>query len=134
MTTTAYAGKDMILKMDISGTKETIGGFRSNGFTINGETIDVTNKGSNGRRELLDGGGIKSMSVSGSGIFTDDGYISDVQTAVLDGTLQDCDLVVPGFGTYSAQFAITSLEMSGEHNGEVTYSISLESSGDIDFA
>ena len=37
------------------------------------------------------------------------------------------------FGIYAGQFMIASLEYAGEYNGEVTYSITLESSGDITF-
>jgi len=37
-------------------------------------------------------------------------------------------------GTYAGTFQITSLEYGGEFNGEVTYSITLESSGAVSFA
>ncbi|GHF18207.1 phage major tail protein, TP901-1 family [Kordiimonas sediminis] len=130
----AQAGKDMILKMDIAGTKTIIGGFRSNSFRLNGETVEVTNKGSGGMREFLEGGGVKSLSTSGSGLFVTDDHMVAVQTALLTGSLVDFDILIPGHGTFSAHFAVTNLEMSGEHNGEVTFSVSLESSGPIAFA
>ncbi|MDB5700497.1 MAG: ATP-binding protein, partial [Sphingomonadales bacterium] len=38
--------------------------------SIGGETVVVTNKGSGGWRELLSGAGVRSVSVSGAGVFT----------------------------------------------------------------
>ena len=42
--------------------------------------------------------------------------------------------IIPDLGTYAGSFMIASLEFSGEYNGEVTYSITLESSGSITFS
>ena len=43
-------------------------------------------------------------------------------------------LIVPDFGTIEGLFQISSLEFSGEHNGEVTFDLSLESAGALTFA
>jgi TP901-1 family phage major tail protein len=43
-------------------------------------------------------------------------------------------VVVPDFGTIEGSFQITSLEFSGEHNGEVTFDVALESAGALTFA
>ena len=39
-------GSAFLLKDNSSGTPQTIGGLRSTSMTINGETVDVTNKDS----------------------------------------------------------------------------------------
>ncbi|WND02054.1 phage major tail protein, TP901-1 family [Temperatibacter marinus] len=125
-------GKDFLLlveDMSNEGSFLQIGGFRSNSFSINGETVDITSKNSRGYRELLDGAGIKSLSTSGSGIFMSDETIKFVNGVALTGIIHTWQLVVPGMGSYTAPFALTTFEMSGEHNGEVTYSLSLESAG-----
>jgi len=127
----AQKGKDLLLKIHDGTAYQVVGGFRSNSFSINGENIDVTNKGSAGYRELMEGGGIVSVSTSGSGVFLDDLAFKDVHDKVLAQTHADCEITVPDFMTYTGNFAISSLEMSGEHNGEVTYSISLESAGAV---
>ena len=67
----AQRGGALLLKMDISGTMTTIGGLRSTSITINDEAVDITNKDSGSSRTLLPSGGILSMSVSASGVFTD---------------------------------------------------------------
>jgi TP901-1 family phage major tail protein len=43
-------------------------------------------------------------------------------------------VVIPSFGTVRGPFQITSLEFAGEHNGEVTYDVALESAGELTFA
>lgn len=133
----AQKGKELLVKLgNEDGPPETftaLGGFRTNSLQINGETVDITNKDSNGFRELLDGAGIRSLSFSGSGVFLDDTQFAAANTAVLGGAKKNYEIIVPDFGTYGCAAIITSLEMAGEHNGEITYSISMESAGDVTF-
>ena len=46
-------------------------------MTINSETVDVTDKDGNGWRELLEGAGITSMSLKGSGVVSDNAVFTD---------------------------------------------------------
>jgi len=43
-------------------------------------------------------------------------------------------IVVPDFGTIEGLFQITSLEYRGEHAGEVTFDMALDSAGPLSFA
>ncbi len=133
----AQKGSAMLLKVDISGTATTVAGLRSTSITMNDEAVDVTTKDSSGLRQLLGGGGVQSFSASGSGVFTDQPSEAAVRTAFdaqrTAGTFTDFDVVVPGFGTFAGPMMISSIEYSGEYNGEVTYSISLESAGTFAF-
>ena len=52
-----------------------IGGIRTESMTINNETVDVTDKDGNGWRELLEGAGITSMSLKGSGVVSDNAVL-----------------------------------------------------------
>ena len=105
-------------------------------MTINNESVDVTNKSSAGtsKRELLAGAGVQSVSVSGSGVFTDHTTEATVKTAALADTIDNYKFTVPDFGAFTGAFQVTSLEYAGEYNGEVTYSMSFESSGAVTFA
>ncbi len=129
----AQRGGALLLKMDISGTMTTIGGLRSTTLTINDEAVDISNKDSGSSRLLLPSGGILSMSVSASGVFTDAVSEQTLRSKVHQSTFESYNIIVPDLGTYAGQFMIASLEYAGEYNGEVTYSITLESSGDITF-
>ena len=42
-------------------------------------------------------------------------------------------VVIPDFGTVAGAFQITSLEFAGEHDGEVTTELALESAGELTF-
>lgn len=130
-------GRDFLLKVGNNDgppeTFTTLGGLRSRSFSINNETVDITNSDSAGMRELLDGAGVQSMSVSGSGVFKDDAAFNTMQGYVRNNQIQTFQIVVPGLGTYEGEFLPASLDQDGEHNGEVSYSVSLESSGAIGF-
>lgn len=47
------------------------------------------------------------------------------------GTLDTYQIIVPDFGTFQGDFQVTSLEYSGEYNGESAFSVTLESAGAI---
>ena len=129
----AQRGGALLLKMDISGTMTTIGGLRSTSITINDEAVDITNKDSGSSRTLLPSGGILSMTVSASGVFTDATSEQTLRSKVHQSTFESYNIIIPDLGTYAGQFMIASLEYAGEYNGEVTYAITLESSGAITF-
>jgi TP901-1 family phage major tail protein len=133
---TAQKGKDLLLKIDSDGegTFTTVAGLRSRRIAFNAESVDITDADSAGRwRELLAGAGVKHASIAGSGIFKDAATDATVRQAFFDGTIGTWQVIVPDFGTLAGPFQVTSLEYSGEHNGEVAYELALESAGAISF-
>ena len=130
----AQKGSAVLIKVAVSGTQTTIGGLRSSSITLNDEMVDVTNKDSANVRTLLPNGGIQSLTISGSGVFTD--AVSETTLRSLFGAsaLAAMSFIIPDLGTYSGNFQITSLEYAGEFNGEATYSVTAESGGTISFA
>jgi TP901-1 family phage major tail protein len=137
----AYKGSAMLLKIGAtpsgsaaSDTYTTIAGLRSTSITHNEETVDVTNKDSSQVRELLAGAGVYSVSISGSGILTDNSSLTTLEGAMNASDYHNFQVVVADFGTYEGEFAVTSFEIGGEYNGEITYSITLESAGTVEFA
>jgi TP901-1 family phage major tail protein len=132
----AQKGSALLIKIGDGASPEvftTVGGLRSTTITLNDEAVDVTNKDSSGVRTLLANAGVQSMSVSGSGVFTDSTSENSIKTAFGAASFKNYQLIVPALGTWQGAFMISSLEYAGEYNGEVTYSISLESSGSITF-
>tara|TARA_A100000172_G_C3001249_1_gene96348 strand:+ start:305 stop:709 length:405 start_codon:yes stop_codon:yes gene_type:complete len=130
----AQKGSAVLMKIAVSGSQVTVGGLRSSSITLNDEMVDITNKDSSNNRTLLPQGGIQSMTVSGSGVFTDATSEVQVRTNFGGAAHSAMSFVIPDLGTYSGSFQITSLEYAGEFNGEATYSITAESSGAITFA
>lgn len=129
----AQRGKALLLKIDVSGTMTTVGGMRSTSMTLNDEAVDISNKDSGSFRELLPAGGIQSMSITASGVFTDSTAETTLRAAYGTSTFKSYNVIVPDLGTYAGTFMIASLEYAGEYNGEATYSVTLESSGSITF-
>ncbi len=132
----AQKGKDLLLKVEDSqgsGTFTVVGGLRATSFNMNNELIDATHKGSAGKRTLLEGAGIQSMSISGSGLFEDDAPFARVRNAAESNTHLNYQILVPGSSdrTYEGAFMITRFDYSGDYNGEVAYTLTLESSGSI---
>jgi len=130
------SGVDFILKIDVDGvpTYTEMGGLRTKSLSFNGDGIDVTNHGSNLWREFIDGGGVNSMSVSGSGVVNDSSTLTVARTKFLARTLTRFQLLDGNGDTYTGFFKITALEYSGAHDAEQTWSISLESHGVITVA
>lgn len=130
----AQKGKDLLLKMNDGTGYVTVAGLRSRKIAFNAETVDVTHAESVDRwRELLEGAGVKRASISGRGLFKDAASDALVWQAFFDGMINACQVVVPDFGTIEGLFQISSLEFSGEHNGEVTFDLGLESAGVLTF-
>jgi TP901-1 family phage major tail protein len=131
---TAQKGKDLLVKIAGGGGYTTVAGLRTRRLAFNAETVDITHAESANRwRELLDGAGIKRASVSGRGLFKDATSDALMRQAFFDGSVVSHQIVIPDFGTVQGPFQITSLEIAGEHNGEVTYDMSLESAGELIF-
>lgn len=132
----AQKGKDLLLRVDSTGTGSfaTVAGLRSRSISFNAETVDITHADSAGEwRELLAGAGVKSARIAGTGIFKDAASDSTIRGYVFDGTIRDWQVVIPDFGTVEGLFQIASFELSGRHDGEVAFEITLESAGQLAF-
>ncbi len=133
----AQRGKDMLVKLDTGGAGdfETVAGLRATRITLNAASVDATNADSAGRwRELLGGAGVKSASVSGSGVFKDAASDAQLRAAFFDATTPRFQLVIPDFGVLEGPFQITTLEYSGDHDGEAAFELGLASAGALAFA
>jgi TP901-1 family phage major tail protein len=130
----AQKGKDLLVKINDGTSFVTVAGLRSRKIAFNAELVDITHAESADRwRELLAGAGVRRASISGRGLFKDGASDALVRQAFFDGAVNDTQVIVPAFGTIEGLFQISSLEFSGEHNGEVTFDLSLESAGALTF-
>lgn len=133
----AQKGKDLLLKIDADGLGafETVAGLRSRTLAFNAETVDVTHQESAGQwRELLAGAGVKSARVTGSGIFKDAASDAAIREIFFAGQIRSWQIVVPDFGTVEGPFQIGSFELTGRHDGEVSFDLALESAGELTFS
>lgn len=111
----------------------TLAGVRSRSISVSNEYVDVTTDDSNGWRELLADPGVRSVDVTISGLTTDEVMIAAIMAAnvsneVLEATLPTA-LASPG--NISGNFLVSSLETSGDHDGEVEFSVTFMSTGAV---
>jgi TP901-1 family phage major tail protein len=130
------SGKDLLIKVDMigDGSFETVAGLRATRISFNAETVDVTSlESTGGWRELLAGAGVKSASISGSGVFRDANTDERARQIFFDAQMPEFQVIVPDFGVVEGPFQITAIEYAGSHNGEATYEMSLASAGALTF-
>jgi len=133
----AQAGRDLLLKVDSTGSGPfvTVAGLRARTLAFDASTIDATDSESTGRwRELLAGAGVKRASIAGSGLFKDGQSDAVVRSLFFTGSIREWRVIVPDFGTIAGPFQVTGLAYGGDHDGEVTFELSLESAGALSFS
>ena len=132
-----FKGRELRIKVRTSTGPDVfavVGGIRTESMTINSETVDVTDKDGNGWRELLEGAGITSMSLKGSGVVSDDTVFTDHIMAAVMANTHVVLKIESGLGdVWQGTFAVPSAERAGEYNKEETFSITLESAGTITY-
>ncbi|MFW2829111.1 phage tail tube protein [Sphingomonas sp. ID0503] len=109
----------------------TVAGMRTTQASINGEAVVITSKQSGGWRELLSGAGVRSVSVSGAGVFTGSAAETRLKGNALAGVLDDYEISFESGERMRGRFLLTRLDYAGDFNGERTYTLSLESSGAV---
>ncbi len=134
---TAQKGSLVLLKVGDGATPTetftTVGGLRTTNFTHNNQTVDATNKDSGAWRELLDGAGTRSVSISGSGVFTDSAAEETVRGYAMNNAINNYELTFGNGDKLSGPFQITSYQRAGSYNDAETYSITLASAGQVSF-
>ena len=110
----------------------TVAGLRTTQMTLATDPVVVTNKGSGGWRELLPSGGVRSVSISGAGVFTGSAAELQLKTRVMTGALDRFEVSFEGGERLRGQFQITRLDYAGDFNGERSFTLSLESSGPVE--
>ncbi|MEC9343065.1 MAG: phage major tail protein, TP901-1 family [Pseudomonadota bacterium] len=131
---TAQKGRDLLLKLHDGTDFVTVAGLRARRIAFNTQPVDTSDSQSAGRwRELLAGAGLKRASVSGGGIFRDAASDELVRQAFFDATAPAWQVVIPDFGTLEGPFQVVALEYAGQHDGELTFQMTLESAGALGF-
>lgn len=134
-------GRSLLLKIGDGAGSEAFtafAGMNSKSLTINNTAIDVTTPDAatpGGALWAQSLNGLKSVSLSGDGIFLDEsaqeGRLNTI--AMQADPVANFEIVVPDFGTYAGEFRVTSLDFGGDTEGAVTFSASLESNGAVTF-
>jgi TP901-1 family phage major tail protein len=130
----AIVADDTEAAMDILLFKST-GGLRSKSLSFSAEGVDITNEESDEWKVMLDKAGMRSLEISGSGVYNNYPVFQTLVDKFLANELTCLMFVEVKTGKlYEGCFKLTSLEISGDYDAESNYSISASSSGTITIA
>lgn len=128
---TAQDGLDFVLKIGAVGANPvTIAAARTNNFTIGNEMVEITNKDSNKFRTLLEGAGVKSLSLDIEGVLDKGGSkVTEFLQNAINNSIDIYSLFFNADFTIEGSFQIESYVIAGDHNTEQTFTATLQSSG-----
>src|SRR5579864_6757034 len=93
----AQKGRNFLIKVSqgVSPTIfSTLGGLQATAIKLNGGAVDISNKGSGGWQEFLQGGGIKKISLTGNGVFDSSSReFQTLQNALLTDHLVEMEVI-----------------------------------------
>lgn len=135
----ATKGPSMLIKRGDGASPEvftTVGAMRTKGLSLNSNPIDITTD------DDVDGNnvvwqtflsGINSMSVSGDGIGKAIEPLQSITEDLLQGNLNNYQIVVPNIGTFEANMIVESVDFNAAHDGVVEFSLSMRNNEAVAF-
>ena len=126
----AIVGRKVLFAPTSTGI--TVIGARSKSLTINSEAIDITSDDDSGFRTLLSGdAAMQSFDISIEGVLKD----SDLLESIASGSvsLDGYTITLTGIGSFAGNFHMTSVALGAPYNEAVTFSATIQSSGEFTF-
>jgi len=121
----ADTGRDLLVKKGATA----IAGAQTNSISVDNSPVDISNISSGGFRELAGFSGNRKLDISVSGIWTDK-VMRDLALGADSGLLlSDITLDFADGGNISGDFFLANYSEDGSHDGAVTFTASLQSSG-----
>lgn len=118
----ARSGRDLIIKK----ATVAIAGVRTTSVSIDNSPVDITSKSDGGFRKLASFAGMRALDISVEGVWEDQ-IISDIAIGTGSALLTDIT-IEDGVDRITGDFYIANFEYAGDHDGEMTYSATLQSS------
>lgn len=107
----------------------TVAGLRSTKMRIDANFEAGPSEGD--WREIVPGGGKRSVSIEAAGIFLGSAAEAQVRGLALAGAVTDYELSFEGGEKMRGKFLVQRLDYAGDFGGERNYTIALESSGPV---
>lgn len=127
----AFNGRQFTFDWD----ETTLAGVRTRGLSVTNDYVDVTSDDDAGWRKLLADPGLRSIEVTVGGITKDEILLGDMMAANVEAKTLDANLPTSQTtpGTVSGNFLISAFEQTGDHDGEVEFSVTFMSDGEITY-
>jgi TP901-1 family phage major tail protein len=133
----AKAGSLVLIKIgdgEVSESFTTIGGLRASSIMINNQILESTHLDSGEWKQITGGIGIKAITLSGRGIFTDSGSEGLMRQQAFANTINNYQFYFSNGDYLTGPFIVSGYERHGDYDKEQTYSMVLESAGPISFS
>ena len=103
---TAQRGRDLLIKIGVGASPEvftTVAGLRATTLAFNSQAVDITNADSADMWRELMAGGVKTATISGSGVFKDAASDAALRAMFFNAGVGNFQVAIPGFGTVTAR-------------------------------
>ena len=116
---TKIKGLEVLLYVDVDGTKTKVGGQRGASLSMSADELDVTDKTTGQYKTFLVGLKEWSISCDGLVVTNDDAYAALVE-AFLEGDIISIELKDGGNFVYSGDVAIASMDFDAQYDDALT--------------
>ncbi|WP_310622482.1 phage major tail protein, TP901-1 family [Flexibacterium corallicola] len=136
---TQQKGRELLLKLqdpDDPDQYTNLAGVKTSKFNMSTSPVDTTTSDKanpGGVVQKTSVAGIRSQTFSGEGKYVKDAETKQFVEAALNGEPMNCQVCVPGLGIFTGPWIASEFEVSGELEGTMDFSISLEASDKQDF-
>lgn len=135
---TAQKGSAVLLKIGNGGTPteifSAIGGMRVTQMTVSHALLDASTRASGVWRQAVGNTGTRSVTVSGTGIFTDSTAEETLRAVAFAGSARNFQLAFGNGDVLQCAFLVTHYERIGAYDDAENFAVTLESTGDVVFA
>ena len=128
----AFAGRDVLFYVGDGTTGAKICA-RSKTLTIGSESIDITQDCDGAFRRLMDEPASRFIDMAVEGLITQDDWLKQALDTSSNVFLNEYTLVIPGIGSITGDFFISSFELGAPHDDAVSFSANVQSSGEWEF-
>lgn len=126
----------VLIKIGNGGGPETfatLGGLRVSRLALNNQALNASHYDSGAWRQLMSGAGVRSLTLTGTGAFTDAASEETLRGYAFAGTANNYQFIFANGDMAAGTFLVTAYERSGAQEGEEIYNIALASAGTITF-
>src|SRR5699024_9825467 len=127
----AFSGRDILFYVgDEAGSRICA---RTKTLTIGSESIDITQDCDGAFRKLIDEPACRLLDKAVESILTQDDWLKQALDTSSNVFLNEYTLVIPCIGSITGDFFISDFELGAPHDDAVTFSATVQSSGEWTF-
>lgn len=128
----AFSGRDILFYVG-DGTDGARICARSKTLTIGSESIDITQDCDGAFRRLMDEPASRFLDMAVEGVLTQDDWLLQALDTSSNVFLSEYTMVISGVGSITGNFFISNYELGAPHDDAVTFSATVQSSGEWTF-